>query len=359
MKTEDAVRYGRLAWAAIGMLALAALAALALNAVKLAVVPLVLAAFPATLLVPMVRKLEGWRIPRTLSALLALAAGLVLFFGLAAGTVTLVVSEIPDIVDSAGGGIDRLEDVVRRVIPGFEVPAADELREMIMERIGGAAEATGGGESGFASQALSVATGAVEMLTGTILLIVVLFFYLSSGRRLAEGLAGFVAPRSRDEIMAFADEAWATLGGYFRGQLLVALADAVLIGIGLMLLGVPLALPLAAIVFFGGLFPIIGALVTGAVAVLVAFSDGGLAIGLGVLGIVVVVQQLEGNVLAPLILSEAIDLEPLVVILSITVGAILFGMLGAFLAVPVVAVAKQGITRVREQASSKESGGPD
>jgi putative heme transporter len=359
MKTENAVRYGRLAWAAIGVLALVALAVFAFKAVSLAVVPLVLALFPATLLVPVARKIEGWRIPRTISVLLALAAGLVLFFGLAAGTITLVVSEIPEIVDSAGEGVNRLEEVVGRVIPGFEVPAADELREMILERISGSSEEPGEREAGFASQALSVVTGAVEVLTGTILLMVFLFFYLNSGRRLAEAFAGFVAPRSRDEIIAFADEAWETLGSYFRGQLLVALADAVLIGVGLALLGVPLALPLAVIVFFGGLFPIIGAVVTGAVAVLVAFSDGGLAIGLGALGIVVVVQQLESNVLAPLILSDAIDLEPITVILSITMGAILFGMLGAFLAVPVVAVAKKGIIRLRGQAAPKGSGGPD
>ncbi len=359
MRSEDVVRYGRLAWAVIGVLALVALAGFLLKSVTLAVVPLVLALFPATLLVPVVRKLDGWRIPRTISALLTLAGGLVLFFGLAAGTVTLVIGQIPDIVDSAGAGVDRLEEVVSRVVPGFEVPAADQLRTMIMERLGGSDEESDQGEADVAAQALGVVTGAVEVLTVVILLIVILFFYLNSGRRLAEGFAGFVAPRSCDGIMAFADEAWDTLGSYFRGQLLVALADAVLIGAGLALLGVPLALPLAAIVFFGGLFPIVGALAAGGVAVLVAFADGGLGIGLAALGIVIAVEQIEGNVLSPLILSEVIDLEPITVILAIMVGAILFGVLGAFLAVPVVAVAKKWIVRARRQTAPKESGGPD
>lgn len=154
-----------------------------------------------------------------------------------------------------------------------------------------------------------------------------------------------------------ADDAWDTLGKYFRGQLLVAFVDAVLIGLALVLLGVPLALPLAAIVFFGGLFPIVGAVVTGFLAVLVALSHGGLVLALVVAGIVLAVQQLEGNVLEPLILSHVIDLHPMAIILSITAGAVVLGILGAFLAVPVAAITKRILTHhVGDSARSGSDG---
>lgn len=344
MKNEDWPRFGRMAWATLGVLALVVVAGVVLRELALVVVPLLLALFPATLLVPAARWLERWRIPRTLAAIVTLLGGLILFFGVAAGTVTLVVAQLPDILDSAGEGIDGVEELVGRVVPGFEIPAVDEIRGMILDRIETSDEGTGD----FATQALSMAMGAVEVVAGMLLVLVVLFFYLKSGRALAEGLAGFVAPGSRERIMPLAEEAWETLGAYFRGQLLVALVDAVFIGIGLVLLGVPLALPLAALVFFGGLFPIVGALATGVLAILVAFSHGGIGIALAVTGLVLAVQQLEGNVLEPLILSQVLDLNPLVIILSITLGAIVLGVLGAFLAVPTAAIGKRLIVRLRE-----------
>jgi len=346
LKNEDWPRFGRLAWAFLGVLALAAVAGLVLRELSLVVVPLLLALFPATLLVPVVRRLERWRLPRTLAAILTFLGGLILFLGVAAGTVTLVVAQLPDVLDSAGEGIEGLEDLVGRVVPGFEIPAAGDIREMILDRLDGSDDGEGSGE--IARQAISMTMSAVEVVAGMVLFLVILFLYLLSGRAMAEGLAGFLAPGSRERIMTLAEEAWETLGAYFRGQLLVALVDAVLIGIGLLILGIPLALPLAAIVFFGGLFPIVGAMATGALAVLVAFSHGGLGIALMVAGIVLAVQQLEGNVLEPLILSQVIDLPPLAIIVSITLGAVVLGVLGAFLAVPAAAIGKRLLLRLRE-----------
>lgn len=124
-----------------------------------------------------------------------------------------------------------------------------------------------------------------------------------------------------------------------------------LIGLALLLLGVPLALPLAVLIFFGGLFPVVGAVVTGALAVLVALADQGLVVGLVMLGIVLAVQQLESNLLEALILGKAIQLHPLVVLLSITAGALLLGILGAFLAVPAAAILATVVDYAREHDS--------
>ncbi len=349
--TTDWPRAGRLAWTALGILALAVVVGLALRELALVVVPLLLALFPATLLVPVARRLEAWKIPRSLAAIVSLLGGLLLLAGIATGTVTLVVAQLPEIVDSAGEGLESLEDLVDRVVPGFELPALDEVRERIQERI---LEGEGASPE-MAGQALRMTVGAVEGLAGLLLFVVILFFYVRSGRSLVQGFLGFVAPRSREKGMVLAEEAWETLGAYFRGQLLVALVDAVFIGLGLLLLGVPLALPLAVIVFFGGLFPIVGAVATGALAVLVAFADAGPGLALVVAGLVLAVQQLEGNVLEPLILSRVIDLHPLTIILVITLGAIVLGVLGAFLAVPTAAIAKKLVVRLREGDGETEA----
>ncbi|MEX2532062.1 MAG: AI-2E family transporter [Gemmatimonadota bacterium] len=372
---------GRIAWSVLGILVVVALTGLVLRQLALVVVPLVIALFPATLLVPVSRYLERWKFPRPLAAGLTLLGGIIVLGGVAAGAITLVVSGAPELAESAGDGIERIEGLVGRVIPGFQVPARDEilgiLRDSFVDSSAGNGEGQGsdaaaadeGGAEGGAgppdtgleepgnlfAAALNVTMGAAEMLTGVLLMLVILFFYLRSGRSLAEGTAGFLFPGHRERIMEVSDGAWCTLGAYFRGQLLVAFIDGVLVGVALILLGVPMALPLGVIVFFGGLFPIIGAVITGGLAVLVAFAHGGLGIGLAVAGIVLAVQQLEGNVVAPLILSEAIDLQPLTVILAITLGTIVLGVFGAFLAVPVAAIGKQVVLEVRGEGAESSA----
>jgi predicted PurR-regulated permease PerM len=147
---------------------------------------------------------------------------------------------------------------------------------------------------------------------------------------------------------------WTTIGSYFRGQLLVALIDAVGIALGLVVLRVPLALPVGILVFFGSLFPVIGALVSGFVAVIIALATRGFVIALVVLAIVIAVQQIEGNLLQPLILGRATSLHPLAVVASLIAGGTLLGLVGAFIAVPVVASAWQAIMYLRDPSGVPE-----
>lgn len=322
-------RLGTLAWAALGMVGVAVVAWYVISHLMLVAVPLVLAIFPATLLVPVVTWLSDRGLPRPAAAVLTLLVALVLFTGVFAVTGSLVASGMPEVAESAQGGLERLEELLQRVSPGVSLQGWSDVADMARDRLGGGSAS---------SPIMSASSSAVEFLTGTVLLVVILFFYLLSGRNMAESIAGLGSRRQRRHLMQIADDAWASLGDFVRGQLLVALADATLIGIGLLIVGVPLALPLAILVFFGGLFPIIGALVTGGLAVLVALFDGGVATGLIVAGIVFAVQQLEGNVLAPYILGKSIGLHPLVILMSVTAGGLLLGVLGAFLAVPVATV---------------------
>ena len=143
--------------------------------------------------------------------------------------------------------------------------------------------------------------------------------------------------RGEGHIVELLQRSWTTLGGFIRAQAVVSLIDAFFIGLGLVILKVPLALPLAIMTFMGGFIPIVGAIVAGAVAVLIALVSNGLTTALIVLAIILAVQQLEGNVLSPMLQSKAMNLHPVIVLLSVTVGSDLYGIIGAFLAVPVIA----------------------
>ena len=147
-----------------------------------------------------------------------------------------------------------------------------------------------------------------------------------------------VPPEHRVHVSAMAKRAWQALGGYVRGAAINGLIEAVLVGMALAVLGVPLVLPLAAITFFAGFLPVVGAVVAGSIASLVALVAGGMADALLVAAIFTAVQQLQNNVLEPLILGRSVRLHPLAIVLSLATGAVLGGVLGTLLAVPLVAV---------------------
>lgn len=340
-------RLGRAAWGLLGLAGVVVLLVLASTQLVLVVVPLVVALFPATLLVPVAGWLKDRGVPAALASLLTILAGIGLVVSVIGVLIPAVASEAPDLADSASEGIAEIEEVVADL--GIGIESVDDLLDRAQDQVGDLGEYT--------AEALDAAVAAGETVTGAILVMVILFFYLKDGRRLTDGVIATLPERHRSRAGTIAEQAWWTLGAYFRGQLLVALVDAVFIGLGLWILGVPLALPLAVLVFFGGLFPIVGAVVTGMVAVLVALADGGLGPALVVLALVLLVQQLEGNVLEPYVLGRSIRLHPLVILMSITAGSVTLGILGAFLAVPVVAVAARTIEILRDGGADGDGDG--
>jgi predicted PurR-regulated permease PerM len=197
---------------------------------------------------------------------------------------------------------------------------------------------------------VGAATSALVTLFTTI---VVTFFLLKDGPRFVPWLrrtAGMPAAPHFAEVL---QRVWSTLGGFIRTQALVSLVDAVLIGIGLLVLGVPLAYALAIITFIGGFVPIVGAFVAGGLAVLIALVANGPVTALIVLGIILAVQQLEGNVLQPWLQSKSMNLHAVIVLLAVTLGASTFGVIGAFLAVPVAAALAVIIRYYGEQVSER------
>lgn len=327
------VRMGRYAWAVIGVAGVVALTAALAYWLSLIVIPLILALFAAAALAPVARWLRHRSTPPALAALLSLLmllGGLALVIGV---LVPVVRSEAPNLMDSLVEGIEGVDELLRREPLGMGLRGVDDVVDRLTEQFGSDEE----------DGAVQVAVAGVEAVVGLVLMLVATFFYLKDGTRFGRALQRLLPTAARAHVAEMARRAWGTLGGYLRGLLLVALFDAVLIGAGLLLLGVPLALPLAVLVLFGGFFPVIGAVVTGGVAVLVAFAAGGVGTALAVLALVVGVQQLESNVLQPFVVGRVIALHPFVVLLAITGGGVAFGVLGAFLAVPAAAsVARAG-----------------
>jgi putative heme transporter len=192
-------------------------------------------------------------------------------------------------------------------------------------------------------------TVAIEVVVGFLLMLVLTFFFVKDGDKMAGWFLGHVRREHHDLARALGVRAWVAGGGYIRGTAIVALVDAIGIGIGLAIIGVPLVLPLAILTFFGGFFPLVGATVAGAIAVMVALVDGGLTPALLTLGVVLIVQQTESNLLEPLVLSRAVRIHPVGVLAALTAGGLLGGIVGAFLAVPTAAVLVALAAELRER----------
>jgi predicted PurR-regulated permease PerM len=296
------------------------------------VIPLAIALLLSALLAPLARFLqEKAKFPPSL------ASGVVLVAGLAAvsGTLTLVVTQIVDQVDTlsarAQAGADRIVDWLR------DGPLSLN-DEQLRNAVDTAQNWINDNQGRFVSGAQSTATATIEALASFILILFVTFFMIRDGDRIWRFLVRIFPRQAEEHVYAAGVAAWGTLGAYVRATVLVAFIDAVGIGIGLYFLDVTLWFPLAALVFLFAFVPIVGATLSGIIAVLVTLVERDWVAALVALGIVIAVQQLEGHVLQPLIMGRAVAIHPLAVIVAIAAGVVLAGVVGALVAVPIVAV---------------------
>jgi len=320
------------------------------------VLPVLLAIIVATVLWPPTRSIMRVGLPPAASA----ATALVVFSLIVVGVVTLIVPSVvdstPELVDKASDGVSQVQNWLKGPPVNLQDEQIDTAVSTILERLqdSGAAIASG---------VFSGVSTAGSILITLTLMLVLTFFLLKDGPKFAPWLHGMTGSRVGRHFAEVLGRMWVTLGGFIRTQAVVSFIDAFFIGLGLVLLGVPLALALATITFIGGFIPIVGAFVAGALAVLVALVANGLTTALIVLAIVVVVQQLEGDVLQPVMQSRSMNLHPAIVLLAVTGGASVFGIVGAFLAGPAAAVAAVLIRYLSEQIDlhSSEPGqaGPD
>lgn len=334
------VTAGRKAWALVGLLVVAVLAAVVVRELSVVVIPLVLALFPAAVLVPPAQALKKRGVPDALAALLVLVGGILLFILLFRVLTPSVASQLGDLGERLEQGYAQARRALRTGFLGFDPVPVDELIANAQERLSEQGEELG-------SRILEAGILVLEGFTGLIFGLFALFFYLKDGAKIAGWIRDLFPRRFRRDVHEIGDRVWFTIGAYIRGLLVIGLVDATLIGIGLLILRVPLALPLAVLVFFGALFPIVGAFLAGTIAVLVALASGGIPAAIAVLVLIVVVQQLEGHILAPILLGRATELHPLAVITALTAGAVLLGVLGAFLSVPVAASTARAVGYLR------------
>lgn len=332
------LRIGLYAWALIGILITVVALFVALSQVTVVVIPLLLALFPAAILVPIASRLQRW-LPDGLAALVTLVAAVALLSGLVAALAPAVADQLGGVSESAQEGAAQAQAFLASGPLGLAPIPVDE----VISRAGEQLQQT----DGVATGVLGAATAVVQGLTGTAFLLVALFFYLKDGPRIAGFLRDLFPERFRPDVAEIGSRVWLTVGAYIRGQAAIALVDAFAIGIALAVLGVPLVLPLSVLVFFGGLFPIIGAFASGTVAVLVALATTDVRTALFVLVAILVVQQVEGQLLAPIVLGRATEMHPLATISSLAAGAALLGILGAFIAVPIVASLARSVGYLR------------
>jgi putative heme transporter len=293
-------------------------------------VPVLLATMVAALLMPAVDFIDRRGVPRGIAVALMLLSG----FAVVGGILTFVVSQfvdgVPALVEQVGHSIEG----VGNWLANGPLHVSNEQIEQARES---ALEALRNNQEKLTSGALATAGTLTEIVTGALLMLFTLIFLLHGGRNIfafiTKVFPAHVQPRVRDAGRA----GFRSLIGYVRATFLVALVDAVGIGTGLAIMGIPLALPLASLVFLGAFIPLVGAVIAGFVAVIVALIAKGLIFALITLGLIVAVQQLEGHVLQPLVMGRAVSIHPLAVVLAIAAGGVSAGIVGALLAVPAVA----------------------
>lgn len=310
-----------------------------IGSVRIVVIPLLVALLLAALLAPAVGWLLRGRIPRTLATAVVLIAGLA---GVV-GTLTMVVNEfingLPDLSVKASAGISQIQDWLREGPLNLSDGQLDQYIDAGQNWINENTQT-------LTSGAVSTAGTVVELFTGALLVLFATFFFLRDGQRIWRFIISLFPMNARWRVDDAGRASWMTLVAYVRATVLVAFIDAVGIGIFLVLFDIPFAFALAALVFLGAFIPIVGATLSGAVAILVALVDSGWVTALIIFGAVIGVQQLEGNVLQPLIMGRAVAIHPLAVVLAVTAGVVLAGIVGALVAVPLIAVLNTAVRRL-------------
>lgn len=302
-------------------------------------VPVVIATLLTVLLQPVVALLTSRaRMGRGLASVLTVVALLAAVAGLLTLAGGQIARGIGDLWDQARSGLDELVSSLAGL--GLD---ADQLDSYLADLTGSLQSNSGSLVSG----ALSVTTTLGHVLAGALITLFCLVFFLKDGPVIWTWLVRLLPDAARLPTHEAARRGWVTLGGFTRTQILVALIDAVGIGLGAAILGLPLVVPLAVLVFLASFIPFVGAIATGAIAVLVALVDQGIGRALIMLAIVLVVQQVESHVLQPFLLGHAVSLHPVAVLLSVAAGSLAAGIVGALIAVPFVATLNTVVLHLR------------
>ncbi|MBM0277278.1 AI-2E family transporter [Micromonospora tarensis] len=329
-------------WSACLVVIAAGLYLLGRIAALLAPLAVALAAtiFLTALLDPVLLRLRRLRLPAALAALCTVLLLLGILVGVGALVWNLTASQFDQLSQELTQGVERSRDFVTSTLPVSEAQL-DRLVEQARQGLGGSSP-----------DPVAGARTATEVFGSALLALVLLFFLLKDGRSMWHWVLSRVSGPNQPVLAEAGRNGWQTLGAYSRGTMFIAAVDALGIGLALVVLRVPLALPLALITFLGGFVPIIGATVAGAVAVLVALAANGPTTALLTLAAVIAVQQIEGNLLEPLVMKRQVRLHPAVILVAVTAGTLIGGIAGAFVSVPITAVLWRVIDTVQQRRAS-------
>ncbi len=312
------------------LIAAATLAALWLFAYLSEVtVPIVVALLLAALLRPVTRFLSR-ALPRGAAAGVTVLGTLAVTIGALSFVGSQFTAQFGDIRDQVGQGIDEIRSWFRNTF-GISDTQVDQWIDTAREQVAS-------GESNFGQTAAQAGLTVTHLVAGFFIALFALFFFLYEGERIWAWVVRLFPGNARERVHSSGVIAWGQLSAFTRATILVAAVDALGIGLVAGILGVPFASGVAVLVFFGAFVPVIGALISGAVPVLLALVALGPVQALIMLGGVIAVQQLESHVLQPFLLGRAVRVHPLAVILGIAAGVVVAGILGALIAVPLVAV---------------------
>jgi predicted PurR-regulated permease PerM len=337
---------GAWAWRVILFIVAAYLLLKVIAVLRVVIIPVVVALLLAALFQPAAAALRRRGVNKSLAAALVLTSGIVIVLGGLGLIVQTFIAQLPDLTRQVGEGVDEVQRwLAQGPLHLSQAQLSDDIQRLQQELAKNKGALTSG--------ALNTAATLTEVLAGFFVVLFTLFFFLRDGGQIWQFLCRLLPRPARAPVARAGHYSWHTLVSYVRATVIVAFVDAAGIGIGLAVMRVPLALPLAALVFLGAFIPVVGATLSGVVAVLVALVTEGPVTALIILGVVIAVQQLEGHVLQPLIMGRAVALHPLAVILAIATGVVVAGVVGGLVAVPTLAVANTAVRYLAEHPTGK------
>ena len=331
------------AWRVIAIIAMAAVVGWVLRYLSEVIIPLAIASLLAAMLYPVATKLVSWGLPRAAAAAISVLGGIILISGGLLLIGTQIARQAPELAQNVVTGFYGLLAWLR----DGPIPI-DESYLRLDDWIARVQGFFASSQSTIATYASDIGAGIGHFLAGLAIAIFALFYFLYDGRGIWTFLLRFFPNHTRSRVDTAARRGWLSLVAYVRATVLVALVDAVGVLIVALILGVPLAPALAALVFIGAFIPLVGAFVSGFLAVLVALVAVGWVQGLIMLAGIVAVMQLEGHILQPFLLGRAVKLHPLAVLLGIAIGVVVGGIVGALLSIPILAFSKAFIQDLRE-----------
>ena len=312
-------------------------------------IPVVMAILLTAALSPLAGVLVRWKLPPLLAAAICLLLMITVLGAVMTFVGAQVINESPELIGMFGAGFQQLLDWLRTLPYMAEASTnVGQWSDQVLRWLQAQA-------AGLAAGAASAGVAVGNFMMGLLTVLITTLFFLADGRRMFRGTVNvFVPSHYREQTDRAGRAGWMSLVAYMRAAVIVAFADAAGVAVAAMLLGVPLVAALFALTFFLAFIPIVGAVVAGAVAVLLALISHGWVSGLIMLGAVILVMQLETNILEPIVMGSAVNLHALAVILGITVGAVLGGVVGALLAIPTLAFGVAFVKSLRAESATAD-----